>query len=222
MSTMLNNPTVGSRGLWKLNNPFHNLLPVNTPLTCTAISNYGQLINMGTDVLATYYRKYSLPDSLFQEHMDKEGRIIFLKTDPGTVYSFPLHYLESYPIGTGVAYVTMGIGIRLGALPKDENIEALIEQFQELANLQLGVDIQAESMVLSDIYIVDNVDHERIKNVRKEKKKEKKPTLERLLELTNTGEGIKTKLRIAEEKVIEYYNKIQELENEIKRLKNQP
>ena len=64
--TMLNNPTVGSRGLWKLNNPFHNLLPVNTPLTCTAISNYGQLINMGTDVLTTYYRKYNLADSLFQ------------------------------------------------------------------------------------------------------------------------------------------------------------
>ena len=56
----LNNPTVGSRGLWELKTPYQSYLPVNTTLECTAITNYGQLFSMGIDPYQTYYQKYNI------------------------------------------------------------------------------------------------------------------------------------------------------------------
>ena len=97
MNVFLNNPTVGSKGLWELKAPFNSLLPVNTALECTAISNYGQLIAIGIDPYETYYKKHEIPEATYREHMETEGRIVFLRTDSGQRYSFPLHYLVSYP-----------------------------------------------------------------------------------------------------------------------------
>ena len=39
----MSQPLVGSRGLWELKEPYNNLLPLNTALTCTAVSEYNQL-----------------------------------------------------------------------------------------------------------------------------------------------------------------------------------
>lgn len=215
----LNNPTVGSKGLWELKAPFNSLLPVNTALECTAISNYGQLIAIGIDPYETYYKKHEIPEATYKEHMETEGRIVFLRTDSGQRYSFPLHYLVSYPIGTGVNYVSMGIGIRLGALPLNTNLDLLIEQIKELCNLNVGVEIHAETMALSEIHIISNQDHERIKSVRETRKREQTPALAKITELAKRDADKGAKLKIAEEKVIELANKVATLEAEVKQLK---
>lgn len=218
----LKNPVVGSKGLWELKAPFDSLLPTNTALTCTAISNYGQLYAIGIDPWVEYYQPKSIDEETYKSHSD-EGRIIFLKTDSGQRYSFPLHYLESYPIGTGVNYVSMGIGVRLGALPVNEKgIDLLVQQFQELANLTVGVDIHAEVMALSDISIVDNASHERLKKAREAKKRQNTPSLQKIADLGNLNTELTKKLKLAETKVIEQDTEIRELKAEIERLKKKP
>lgn len=217
----LNNPTVGAKGLWKLRAPYDNLLPLNTALTCTAISNYGQLINMGIDVFDTYYDKHSLNKETYESHIP-DGRIIFLKTDNNKRYSFPLHYLESYPIGTGVAYASMGIGVRLGAMPVNTSIDLLIQQIEELVHLNVGVETHTEAMILSEQVIVDNAEHGRLEKVRAAKKQASTPALQRIESLTETKKQIEVKLTLAESKVIEQDAKIKELETELATLKAAP
>lgn len=207
----LNSPTVGSKGLWELNEPFNSLLPVNTALTCTAISNYPQLYSMGVDVYETYYRPYGLSNELYKEHMGGEGRIVFLKTDAGRSFSFPLHYLVSYPIGTGVNYVSMGLGIRLGALPVNTNLEMMIEQIREVCNLNVGVEIHIEKLALSEITIIDNASHDRLVKARAAKKKQATPALEKVQKLIETDAAKSEKLRLAEEKVIELVQEVARL-----------
>ena len=213
----LNNPSVGAKGLWKLKDPYGSYLPVNTSLTCTAISNYGQLVAMGMDPFDLFYKPYGIDKAIYQEHFDGEGRIVFLKTDNGKRYSFPLHYLVSYPIGTGVNYVSMGIGIRLGALPVNTNLELLITQIKELCNLNVGVDIHVESCALSEINIIDNTDHVRLENARAAKKKAQTPALAKASTLLDTNKEISNKLKYAENKVIEQHNRILELEDKLRK-----
>lgn len=204
----LSNPTVGSRGLWELKTPFQSYLPLNTTLECTAITNYGQLFSMGIDPFVTYYQKYNLSKEDYQKHSDEGGRIIFLRTDSGQVYSFPLHYLVSYPIGTGVNYCSIGIGLRLGAMPLNTNVDPLIQKFEELADSMLGVNVQAETMALSEIMIVDNTSHDRLEKARKQRMKDNKSTLVQLTEATEAKKVLTDKLGLAERKVIEQYNEI--------------
>lgn len=204
----LSNPTVGSRGLWELKTPFQSYLPLNTTLECTAITNYGQLFSMGIDPYVTYYQKYNLSKEDYQKHSDEGGRIIFLRTDSGQVYSFPLHYLVSYPIGTGVNYCSIGIGLRLGAMPLNTNVDPLIQKFEELADSMLGVNVQAETMALSEIMIVDNTSHDRLEKARKQRMKDNKSTLAQLTEANEAKKVLTDKLGLAERKVIEQYNEI--------------
>lgn len=204
----LSNPTVGSRGLWELKTPFQSYLPLNTTLECTAITNYGQLFSMGIDPYVTYYQKHNLSKEDYQKHSDEGGRIIFLRTDSGQVYSFPLHYLVSYPIGTGVNYCSIGIGLRLGAMPLNTNVDPLIQKFEELADSMLGVNVQAETMALSEIMIVDNTSHDRLEKARKQRMKDNKSTLVQLSEATEAKKVLTDKLGLAERKVIEQYNEI--------------
>ena len=204
----LNNPTVGSRGLWELKTPFQSYLPLNTTLECTAITNYGQLFSMGIDPYVTYYQKYNIPKEDYQKHSDDGGRIIFLRTDSGQVYSFPLHYLVSYPIGTGVNYCSIGIGLRLGALPLNTNVDPLIQKFEELADSMLGVNVQAETMALSEIMIVDNTSHDRLEKARKQKMKDYKSTLALLTEANESKKVLADKLELIERKAIEQNNEI--------------
>lgn len=204
----LNNPTVGSRGLWELKTPFQSYLPLNTTLECTAITNYGQLFSMGIDPYVTYYQKHNISKKDYQKHSDDGGRIIFLRTDSGQVYSFPLHYLVSYPIGTGVNYCSIGIGLRLGALPLNTNVDPLIQKFEELADSMLGVNVQAETMALSEIMIVDNTSHDRLEKVRKQKMKDYKSTLVLLTEANEAKKVLADKLELIERKAIEQNNEI--------------
>lgn len=211
----LKNPVVGAKGLWKLKEPFNNYLPVNTALTCTAVSNYGQCLAMGIDPYMQYYRDRNIDQTTYQEHFDGDGRVIFLKSDNGSCYSFPLHYLISFPIGTGVNYANMGLGIRLGALPIDTNLELLCEQIKELCHLNIGTTSKVNVMVLSEINIIENAEHERLTNARKAKKKAQTPTLEKIANLTDTNKEIAAKLKIAEAKVLELYTENQTLKNRL-------
>lgn len=204
----LSNPTVGSRGLWELKTPFQSYLPLNTTLECTAVTNYGQLFSMGIDPYTTYYQKHEISKEDYQKHSDDGGRIIFLRTDAGQVYSFPLHYLVSYPIGTGVNYCSLGIGLRLGALPVNTNVEPLIQKLEELVDYTLGINVQAETMALSEIIIVDNTSHDRLEKARKQRMKDNKSTISQLAEATEAKKVLTDKLSLVERKAIEQHNEI--------------
>lgn len=221
-----NQPVVGARGLWKLQSPYDNLLPINTALTCTAVSNYGQLESMGIDTYTVYYSAKSIDKDTYKNHIDDEARIVFVKDDSGRVYSFPLHYLIEYPIGTGVGYQSTAIFIRLGALPVDESIEPLIAEVQELVTSKLGIKSHAEAAAISNVRFVSNEEHTRVKTARQNLKKENKPTLLVLQEALEETKALKLRLNIAERQVIDQYNlllnkdrEISQLEKENKKLK---
>ena len=105
----------------------------------------------------------------------------------------------------------MGIGLRLGAMPLNTNLDPLVQKFEELADSMLGVNVQAETMALSEIMIVDNTSHDRLEKARKQRMKDNKSTLVQLTEATEAKKVLTDKLGLAERKVIEQYNEIMRL-----------
>lgn len=197
----LKSPTVGSKGLWQLNGPYETKLPVNVAMECTAISNYNQLGAMGIDVYETYYKALDIDQNIYLEHM-KDGCIVFVKTDTNNRYAFPLHYLERYPIGTGVEYVSFGVGMRLGALPLDTDTEGLKQALKETVEAFTGTDTDIVLQALSEIYIIDNEQHEKLVKARANLRKEVPVKSDVIDSLTNTVKELRVKLKMAEDELV--------------------
>ena len=197
----LKSPTVGSKGLWQLNGPYETKLPVNVAMECTAISNYNQLGAMGVDVYETYYKALDIDQNVYLEHM-KDGCIVFVKTDTNNRYAFPLHYLERYPIGTGVQYVSFGVGMRLGALPLDTDTNGLKQALKETVEAFTGTDADIVLQALSEIYIIDNEQHEKLVKARANLRKEVPVKSDVIDSLTNTVKELRVKLKMAEDELV--------------------
>lgn len=210
-----NTPTLDSSGLWKLTAPYDTLLPLNTPLRCTGISNYELVNAKGVNVLKTYYEAKSLTPELYKTHLNDGGKIVYLKTKQGKEYSFPLHYLAEFPIGTGVAYCSHGIGVRLQALPRDLPLEVLTQQIQDLVTLTLGVQAQVETMVLSEVVMIKNEDHQRLTEARKALIKEKTPALQLIYDLKESNATLLKQREIAELQVIKLLEENAQLKKEL-------
>lgn len=197
----LKSPTVGSKGLWQLNGPYETKLPVNVAMECTAISNYNQLGAMGVDVYETYYKALDIEQSVYLEHL-KDGCIVFVKTDTNNRYAFPLHYLDRYPIGTGVQYVSFGVGMRLGALPLDTDTEGLKRALKETVEAFTGAETDIVLQALSEIYIIENEQHEKLVKARENLRKEVPVKSDVIDNLTNTVKELKVKLKLAEDELV--------------------
>lgn len=197
----LKSPTVGSKGLWQLNGPYETKLPVNVAMECTAISNYNQLGAMGVDVYETYYKALDIDQSVYLEHL-KDGCIIFVKTDTNNRYAFPLHYLDRYPIGTGVQYVSFGVGMRLGALPLDTDTDGLKRVLKEAVEAFTGAETDIVLQALSEIYIIENEQHEKLVKARENLRKEIPVKSDVIDNLTNTVKELKVKLKLAEDELV--------------------
>lgn len=197
----LKSPTVGSKGLWQLNGPYETKLPVNVAMECTAISNYNQLGAMGVDVYETYYKALDIDQSVYLEHL-KDGCIVFVKTDTNNRYAFPLHYLDRYPIGTGVQYVSFGVGMRLGALPLDTDTDGLKRVLKEAVEAFTGAETDIVLQALSEIYIIENEQHEKLVKARENLRKEIPVKSDVIDNLTNTVKELKVKLKLAEDELV--------------------
>lgn len=197
----LKSPTVGSKGLWQLNGPYETKLPVNVAMECTAISNYNQLGAMGVDVYETYYKALDIDQSVYLEHL-KDGCIVFVKTDTNNRYAFPLHYLDRYPIGTGVQYVSFGVGMRLGALPLDTDTEGLKRALKETVEAFTGAETDIVLQALSEICIIENEQHEKLVKARENLRKEVPVKSDIIDDLTNTVKELKVKLKLAEDELV--------------------
>ena len=215
----LNVPTIDSEGTWVLKTPYNTMLPLNTPLSCTGVSNYGLLVNKGVNVLKDYYLAMNLTEALYKQHFADGGKIIFVKTKQGKQYSFPLHYLDSFPVGTGVGYCSHGIGIRLQALPIDQPLDAFIQQIADLCKLTFGVNSQIETTVLSEVVFVSNDQHERFKKGRETLIEENTPALKVIYDLKESNASLLQQREIAERQVIKQQERIKELEKELEEAK---
>ena len=161
-------PEVGASGAWVLGTPFHNILSTGVWYTCIAVRKFEDFVKIGID---PYEEFYNQPNGIVRTRYEQDIReghcIITVKSLAGDVKSFPSSYVESYPLGGGVAYQALALAIDLGALPTSLNLDDLKLAVSNIVRDIVGVEGTARLVNLAPRELLDRASHERVEAARK-------------------------------------------------------
>lgn len=165
-------PAINSVGIFKLKEPFVNLINEKRMYTCIAVRKLEELMAIGDFPYEKYYKPRNITEDIFNKDVNNQVCLITLQNDSGDLFQFPSSYLLSFPIPNGIKYANLGMGIHLGALPIDIDLSLLKQEIEKLVTSHLGVQATCKSMVLSNPEIISNDNHNSISKARANKIKE--------------------------------------------------
>jgi hypothetical protein len=139
MPTIYLLPNVGSSGAIKLKAPFTGLCAANVPYTVSGVRTLRDIAAGGQDPFLLYYDSSSIPKETFVDDVANGVCILSLVSPTGETVYVPNSYLESLPVAMGMPYVTMMVGINLGAIPTSLSLSYFMAQVKDLAHDLLGV-----------------------------------------------------------------------------------
>lgn len=192
-------PTIGATGFYKLSAPFDALLAENTMYTCQAIRRLGDYIALNEDPLTNIYLFYGLTETEFDADQKENMYVVSLQSEQGQWLYVPVRYLLSYPIMNGVPYKTMMLGVSLGAIPVDTDLNPLMTLLKNLIFENFGITPKVSPVALSKALLVSREDHDRIETARLLRASQKKTDYGRYQETLGQLNAALQKIQILEE-----------------------
>jgi hypothetical protein len=161
-------PTFGAVGVVTLKEPFTGLVAPGLQYKVTALRMLQDILAEGDDPFEKHYAAYEIPEEKFLEDVRDGVCIISLTSPLGETINVPNSYLANLPVGTGIPYATMMVGVNLGALPTDLNLGYFMTKVKELANDLLGVsNADVKALKASSITYMSVEDSAAIETARK-------------------------------------------------------
>lgn len=162
-------PNIGDSGIFKLQEPFAALVTPQVVYTCRSIRTINDLIASGVSAYERYYASLGVSQSVFLEDAANNVCIIGLQAGSGEWIYVPNTFIIEPPSTTGVKYSSIILGVGLGAIPDQLNIEPLITKIKELVEANLGIEPTVKAALVSQPAFIDHDKHERLESVRKSK-----------------------------------------------------
>lgn len=138
---MLLTPPLRARGYYEFKLPWKAAEGVS--YECIAIRTFADIYKLGVDVYTTYYERVGLIDGKdgfsFSNEAKVEANIITLKGTDGSVLYIPDTYITKIPDASLIPYSEVILGISLGALPDDLNIEDVKEDIEEVVGNRINI-----------------------------------------------------------------------------------
>lgn len=163
-------PAINTKGKFKLATPLDTYL--NNDITYTVIANrtIREMVDDGLDILKNVYLTAGLTEDDYDTDLINNIIITVLKSNGDNTYYIPSTKFISVPDITGVRYVQKTMGINLGYLPTDLDLDFLIPEVVDLLEAILGVTPNATIINTSQVTIYTDEEHdlfntERINNV---------------------------------------------------------
>lgn len=132
-------PTLGSKGLFVLKDPFANVLVPKVAYTCQAVRTIRDVISGGEDPFTTYY----VPRNISQEKYDLDVKagvcIVSLQSGVGDWVYVPSTYIASYPDANGVNYVPTVLAFYVGVIPEALDLGPLQDAIGDLIQDTVGI-----------------------------------------------------------------------------------
>lgn len=130
-------PPLNAKGIYTVTMPYQ--LQPNTLYTCKAIRSFADLIDLGVDILASYYT----PVGLVKADMDADAaagaNIITLMSDTAPTVHVPDTYITAFPNMGNVAYKTVVLALSLGPLPDSLDLTFAKSQIATAASDAIGL-----------------------------------------------------------------------------------
>jgi hypothetical protein len=188
-------PALNSFGTFTVLAPF--VLPVGE-YRCTAITGITSLLNIGIDVFSTYYSANGLSDQIYTNDVLDEVPIVTLTAADGTTLILPSSYISTVPDTQSVPYSNFYFVVDLGKLPNDIAVTQVKADIVSLVDDALGI-----SSLLVQAVNPDSTLHTYAAHL----------TLDAARQLQiNRRVSDKQARRLAEQRVIEYQQRITDLE----------
>lgn len=194
-------PAINSVGVFKLKEPFVNLLNEKRIYTCVAVRKLEELMAIGDFPYEKYYKPRNIDENTFNNDVMNQVCIVTLQNDSGDLFQFPSSYLLSFPIPNGIKYANLGMGVHLGALPVDTDLSLLKQEIEKLVKAYLGITPTCKSMVISTPELISHDNHMTLVKARENKIREIPHVNKDSVALSKENDTLRSKVAFLEQRL---------------------
>ena len=159
-------PSIGEKGIYKLLAPFDVLLTPKTLYTCQSIRAINDFISQGESVYDKYYAPLEVAEDFYQQDIYDNVYIVGLHAGTGEVIYVPSSFIEKAPDNNGVKYTSVVMGVELGAIPDDFNVDALRSEFESIVINVLGITPNVKGVLVGSPKYLTHEEHEMLEVAR--------------------------------------------------------
>lgn len=187
-------PEVGLRGVFTLKPPFDKLMLPNTVYTVRSIRQISDYLASNEDVLTMVYTDNGLTIGNYNSDFESNVSLISLQSDTGDFVIVPVTYVLNPPTVDGVTYFNYMIGVGLGAIPTELDLEPLKTEISQLVYEFYGITPVVRGCVLSKPVMISHSKHNDLETARLANKSINLSTLARLNQAIQENDLLRLKI----------------------------
>src|SRR5574343_115292 len=193
-------PQLGEMGFFTLISPYDVLLTPKTVYTCQSARTLNDFISSGDSVYDKFYAPLGVSNEDYQRDLIDNVVIVGLQAGTGEWVYVPSSFIAKAPDNTGVKYISVVLGVSLGAIPDEYNLDSVIAQFKDVVKSTLAIDPEVKGVVVGAPKWFTHEEHELIESTRAQEIKTSDSAYVRLAQTKQENEQLK--------KIIKEYEKI--------------
>jgi hypothetical protein len=159
-------PEIGISGSWVFRQPFDTVVSAFTVYECIEVKSIKGSIAQGIDAYAQYYLPHGVSANDYNDDYANNRKIITLQSGVGQILEVPSSFLISTPAQVGVTYASIGVALSLSVIPTQLDIRTVVQELVDLAKARLGVNVIAQTALLTQPIVIGQTQHEHIEAVR--------------------------------------------------------
>lgn len=161
-------PQIGELGLYTLMHPYDVLLTPKTVYTCQSIRTLNDYISNGESVYEKFYAPLGVNNELYQKDLIENVFVVGLQAGTGEWVYVPSSFISKAPENNGIKYIPVVMGVSLGAIPDEYNLESLTLQFKDLVKATLGIEPEVKAVLVGSAKWFSEQEHELINSAREQ------------------------------------------------------
>jgi hypothetical protein len=198
-------PSVGMRGYFELSAPYDNYQINKTVFTCKAVRNINEYDRENKSLFSSVYSPVGLTSADFRQDKKNNEHIVSLQGEAGQWIIVPAKYITRFPEVNGVLYHGLMLGVSLGALPVDKDLDPIVAAISNVVNDLLGVEATIKPVQVSKTVIVPHGEHVAIDTARAERAIQKMSDAARVSILQTQIDRMRNKIATLEQYIIEHH-----------------
>lgn len=192
-------PRIGDSGVFTLKEPFQILVTPQVIYTCRSIRTINDILATGVQVYEKYYQALGVSEATYLDDAANNVCIIGLQAGTGEWIYVPETYITAAPNTSGVKYSSIVLGVGLGAIPDELNLEGLISTISEIVYESIGVQPKIKAVLVSQPAFIDHDKHDRLEQARKAKITNNETLFAKSNRLATENDELQSKIKQLEE-----------------------
>lgn len=188
-------PLIGDSGIYTLKEPYNVLVTPQVIYTCRSIRSMNDIAASGVSVFEKYYQSLGISENIYLQDAANNVSIIGLQAGTGEWIYVPQTYILKPPITSGVKYSSIVLGIGLGAIPDEMNLEDLTATIKEIVLSSIGIDSKIKAVLVSQPAFISHDKHERLETARQAKIQMDDSLYSKVKQLQNENALLATKIK---------------------------